>query len=229
MQKTIRYITARLYKPLLVRYLSSTRTYVYKGIRLLIPPAVFHPGFFQSTRLLLRHIGRQPLQGRTLLELGAGSGLISLFAAQKGAKVTAIDINQTAIEYLVSNSARNGLPIEIIRSDLFNHIPVRTFDIIAINPPYYKKQPLSPAEYAWYCGENGEYFRGLFSSLRNYTHSRTTTWMILNDACDLEMIRGLATAYGWALICVWTKRNWLERNFIFSVSPLFGAESTLRN
>jgi release factor glutamine methyltransferase len=227
MQKTIRYITARLYKPLLVRYLSSTRTYVYKGIRLLIPPAVFHPGFFHSTRLLLGHIGRQPLQGRSLLELGAGSGLISLFAAQKGAIVTAIDINQTAIEYLVSNSSRNELPIEIIRSDLFSHIPERTFDIIAINPPYYRKQPMTPAEHAWYCGENGEYFRGLFKGLRNYTHSRTTTWMVLNDACDLDMIRSLAAEYGWGLTCVWTKRNWLERNFIFCVGPLLAQESSL--
>jgi release factor glutamine methyltransferase len=220
MQKTIRYITSRLYKPLLVRYLSSTRTYVYKGIRLLIPPAVFHPGFFYSTRLLLRHIGRQPLQGRSLLELGAGSGLISLFAAQKGATVTATDINQTAIEYLFSNSSRNSLPIEVIRSDLFSHIPVQTFDIIAINPPYYRKQPRTSAEYAWYCGENGEYFRGLFKGLAKYTHGRTTTWMILNDASDLDMVRNLATEYGWGLTCVWTKRNWLERNFIFKVETL---------
>src|SRR5258708_1974221 len=129
MGRSIKYIVDRLYRPLLVRYLSSTRTYSYKGIRLLVPPEVFHPGFFFSTRLLLRHISRQLLQGQSLLELGAGSGLISLFAAQKGAVVTAIDINPTAIEYLESNSSRNRLPIVIIRSDLFSQIPKQPFDI----------------------------------------------------------------------------------------------------
>jgi release factor glutamine methyltransferase len=220
LKKIIIYLTARIYKPLLVKYLSSAKTYTYKGMRLLIPAGVFHPGFFFSTQLLLRYIEKQSLKNKSFLELGAGSGLISFFAARNGAVVTATDINPTAIEYLQKNSAANGISIDIIHSDLFSHIPVQSFEIIAINPPYYRKNPSTDAEYAWYCGENGEYFNGLFSSLAQYTHNKSAIWMILCDGCDIEMIRGLATGYGWNLRCVFERKNLVEKNFIFKIESI---------
>jgi release factor glutamine methyltransferase len=157
------------------------------------------------------------LRDRSFLELGAGSGLISLFAASRGARVTATDINPVAIDGLRVGRALNGLEIEVIQSDLFDGIPVQTFDVIAVNPPYYRKNPVTDAERAWYCGENGEYFNEFFGGLERYTHSRSDVWMILCDGCDLEMIRGLAARYGWFLRCCLTTRNWVEKNFIFRI------------
>ncbi|OQP63308.1 hypothetical protein A3860_25810 [Niastella vici] len=217
MRQTIKNITTRLYKPLLVKYLSATRMYTYKGIRLVIPPAVFHPGFFFSTRLLLRYIASLPLKHQTLLELGAGSGLIALYTARQGARVTATDINTVAIQSLKLNSHSNRIPLGIIESDLFSNIPQQTFDIIAINPPYYKKQPTTPAEYAWYCGEQGEYFQQLFSGLHAYMHPQSIVLMVLCDGCDLAMIRGMATANGFQMNCVMEKGNWVEINYIFKI------------
>ncbi|HEY8897869.1 MAG TPA: methyltransferase [Niastella sp.] len=217
MRQTIKHITTRLYKPLLVKYLSATRMYTYKGIRLVIPPAVFHPGFFFSTRLLLRYIAKLALKGKTFLELGAGSGLIAMYAAREGAQVTASDINQVAIHTLEMNSRSNRISLSVIHSDLFTNIPLQRFDIIAINPPYYKKQPKTQADYAWYCGEQGEYFQQLFSSLQWYMHSQSMVLMVLSDGCDLKMIKGMAAANGLRLNCVFEKKNWLEVDYIFSV------------
>lgn len=217
MRQTIKYLTTRLYKPLLVKYLSATRTYTYKGIRLIIPPAVFHPGFFFSTRLLLRYVASLPLQNKLFLEPGAGSGLISLYAARKGAIVTATDINPAAISFLESNRHINKLQIGIIQSDLFTQIPQQAFDIIAINPPYYKKQPRTAAEYAWYCGERGEYFEHLFKGLHNYIHAQSVVLMVLCDGCDIPMIKNIAAQHGFTLNCVQTKKNWIETNFIFKI------------
>jgi len=217
LKQTIKYLTTRLYKPLLVKYLSATRTYTYKGIRLVIPPAVFHPGFFFSTRLLLRYIASLPLQNKLFLEPGAGSGLISLYAARKGAIVTATDINPVAISFLENNRHINRLHINIIQSDLFKQIPQQAFDIIAINPPYYKKQPRTAAEYAWYCGERGEYFVHLFKDLRNYMHAQSVVLMVLCDGCDIQMIKDMAAQHGFKLNCVQTKKNWVEINFIFKI------------
>src|SRR5689334_1253162 len=207
MKQTFKYLTTRLYKPLLVRYLSATRTYAYKGIRLVIPPAVFHPGFFFSTRLLLRYVSTLPLKNKLFLEPGAGSGLISLYAARQGAVVTATDINAVAVQYLEKNRYINRLNLHIIHSDLFENIPQQQYDIIAINPPYYKKQPRTAAEYAWYCGEKGEYFQHLFSGLHNYMHAQSVALMILCDGCDLEMIKDIALQNGFNLNCVLTKTN----------------------
>ncbi len=220
MKNILKHITGRIYKPLLQHYLSSARTFNYKGIRLLVPPEVFHPGFFYSTKFLLRYISQLPLQGKSFLEIGAGSGLISLFAGREGATVTATDINPVAVDYLVKNKAANQLPLSIILSDLFIHIPPQSFDIIAINPPYYSKMPRSYAEYAWYCGANGEYFSGLFREMGNYTHSGSVICMVLCEGSDERKIQSIARQHGWRLNYVLTKKNLLEKNFIIRVERI---------
>jgi release factor glutamine methyltransferase len=224
LKQTFKYLTTRLYKPLLVKYLSATRTYAYKGIRLVIPPAVFHPGFFFSTRLLLRYVSTLPLKNKLFLEPGAGSGLISLFAARQGAVVTATDINPVAIQYLERNRYINRLDLNIIHSDLFESIPQQAYDVIAINPPYYKKQPRTAAEYAWYCGEQGEYFQHLFGGLHNYIHAQSVVLMILCDGCDLQMVKDIALQHDFLLNCVQTKKNWIETNYIFKIELRKGKE-----
>ena len=80
------------------------------------------------------------LMNKYTLELGAGSGLISMQAARNGAMVTATDINPVAIKYLHHNSVQNKIRLDILQSDLFAAIPERLYDIMAINPPYYKKK-----------------------------------------------------------------------------------------
>jgi release factor glutamine methyltransferase len=217
MRKLLRYIVGRTYKPLLVKYLSGTTTYTYKNIRLQISPGVFHPGFFFSTKLLLKYISTISLAKKTFLELGAGSGLISIYAAQKGAHVTATDINHIAISGLKKNSHQNKTPINIIESDLFAAIPKQSFDVIAINPPYYKKNPVSDKDYAWYCGENGEFFQNVFKKLHDYIHAKTELVMVLCDGCDIEMIKTFASGNGFYMRCVFKSNNMIEKNFIYKI------------
>jgi release factor glutamine methyltransferase len=158
------------------------------------------------------------MKGKRFLELGAGSGLIAFSAAKKGAIVTATDINQTAIEYLQKNKAANQSDIEIIYSDLFEKIPQQQFDIIAINPPYYKKNPSTEREYAWYCGEHGEYFDKLFSTINSYIHRDTEIYMVISDDSDLNMINNIAAKNNFKFIPVRTKRIFWEKNYIFKIS-----------
>lgn len=202
---------------MLVRYLSKIRIYKYEDIELEISPQVFHPGFFFSTKILLNFTKQLQLQGKSFLEPGCGSGLISIYAARKGAKVTATDINPVAIEFLKKNSRTNGVELEIIHSDLFRDIPMQQFDIIAINPPYYKKHPLTPKDYAWYCGEKGEYFENMFNELTNYIHSRSEVYMVLFDGCDIDMITETALRNNFSLNWVFTQQNLLEKNFIYKI------------
>ena len=217
MNATLKHIVATTYKPLLERYLSKKRVYRYAGIRLEIPPEVFHPGFFSSTRLLLDTIRTFPLADKQFLELGAGSGLISIYATMSGAFVTASDINKVAIKWLHVNSVQNRVNPTIIQSDLFETIPLQTFDIIAINPPYYKKQPRTEAEHAWYCGENGEYFLRLFQQLSTYVHPQTEIRMVLCDGCDINLVAKAAADNGFQLRLLLTKKTLIEKNFIYSI------------
>jgi release factor glutamine methyltransferase len=228
LKKILKYLTGKVYKPLLSKYLSKTRIYTYKGIRLIIPPSVFHPRFFFSTKILLKYISQLDLQKKSFLELGAGSGLISIYAAKKNANVTATDINPVAIEYLKRNQVRNNVTLNIISSDLFQSIPPQLFDVIAINPPYYKKNPKSDAEYAWYCGENGEYFQKLFCGLKQYIHSQSLVLMILSEDCDILMITKFALDNHFDLQIVSERKTAWEKNNIYQIIPeLFVIEKSL--
>jgi release factor glutamine methyltransferase len=219
MKRVWRHIVARTYKPVLEKYLSKTRTYRYGSIRLEVAPSVFHPGFFFTSRLLLNYVKGIPLTGKSLLEPGCGSGLLSIYAARNGATVTATDINPVATGMLRRNCERNSVEMKIIRSDLFEKIPAQQFDIITINPPFYKKEPQTEKDHAWYCGANGEFFEKLFRQLRSYMHDSSLVLMVLFDGCDLEMIYKTAATYGFEFQCMVKSKNLLENDFIFKIVP----------
>ncbi len=217
MNKIVKLLSKRTVYPLVKKYLSSTRIYNYKGLKLTIPPQVFHPGFFFSSKLMLQYVLTLKLQGKNLLELGAGSGLTSFMAAKKGAVVTATDINKIAIQQLQANQQANNIFFTTIMSDLFDSIRAQQFDVIAINPPYYKKDPTSEADFAWYCGENGQYFSKLFANLKRYLHAGSEVIMILCDECDMAMIEKIAGQDKFKLHLVKKYIKFSEVNYIFKI------------
>jgi len=217
MKTAIKNIVAFTYKPFLEKYLSKKRKFTLGNIKLEIPPEVFHPGFFTSTQFLLQSVKKLSVRGKTFLELGAGNGLISIYVAKQDAKVTATDINPVAVEYLRINSSQNKTLINVILSDLFENISPQAFDIIAINPPYYKKDPQTLIDHAWYCGENGEFFFDLFNQLPAYIHRKSEVIMVLCEGCDMKMIEGAARQNGFKLNCVETKQGLIEKNFIYKI------------
>jgi len=205
-------------RPIALIYLSSERNYRYDDIHLIIKPGVFHPGFFFSTKLLLKYLKDVPLEDRKFLELGAGSGLISIYAAKKKAVVTATDVSQIAVETTMQNAERNQLSIKVINSDLFERIHQQIFDIIVINPPYFPEHPVDEKDYAWYCGENFEYFEKLFQQLGGYVEQHSDVIMILSEDCRIEQIRQIALKNHWVLDIVYQKRILWEMNFILRIT-----------
>ena len=115
-------------------------------------PEVYEPG--EDSYLMLKQV--EVTGGERLLEMGSGTGVISLHAAKAGAVVTAADINPHAVECTRGNAARNGLEMEVVLSDLFENIE-GTFDTIVFNPPYLAgdSSTTSWAEKAWAGGEEG--------------------------------------------------------------------------
>lgn len=113
---------------------------------------VYNPS--DDSYLLLKCVEVSP--GESFLEMGAGSGLIALHAAKIGARVTAADLNPHAVECARRNAARNGLRVEVVRSDLFERVD-GIFDVIAFNPPYLPGTASSTSwvEKAWAGGEEG--------------------------------------------------------------------------
>jgi release factor glutamine methyltransferase len=204
-------------RPLVKAYLSADREYRYKDIQLTVLKGVFHPGLFFSTKILLDYLQQFELTGKLFLELGAGSGLISIYAAKQEALVTASDISGLSVKNIKLNSDKNNVTLQIIHSDLFEKIPRAKFDFILINPPYYKKQPKTEEEFAWYCGEHSEYFLKLFNELPGYMHFNSRVIMILSEDCDIKEIAGFAQGNNFQMAVKKKYFRLWEINYIYEV------------
>lgn len=199
MRKLFKSLVSLFLIPLTRWYLRKDRRYAYKLVTVQVPHGVFHPGLFYSTKFLLNFLLTQPLKGKSLLELGGGSGLISIHCARRGAEVTVTDLSKKAIMAIEANTASNSVTLKIISSDVFEQVPSQQFDWIVVNPPYYANDPIDEAELAWHCGKNFEYFQKFFQGLEHYIHRKTRTIMVLTLGCELERIFAIARSYGYQM------------------------------
>jgi len=201
-------------------YYSKPRKYTYENSFVMVHPDIFPPQLTFSTKVLLDFIKPIILKDKSVLELGCGSGIVSIYSAKKGALVTATDINKTALEFLEKSAVENDAHLEVLESNLFEKLENKSFDYIIINPPYYPKAPKSIKENAWFCGENFEYFEALFFQLPNYIDSKNYCYMILSQDCELEKIKAIALKNEIAFELVLENKGLTEKNYIFRLQNL---------
>lgn len=137
------------------RALARTDVTTMFGFRITVPPSVFHPKFFRTTKFLGEYLQGVELRGRIFLEMGCGSGILSLLAARRGATVTAVDINPDAVTATRANAAANHLGghVAAMESDLFTGVAMNGgFDCILWNPPFYPAEATDYASHAWNAG-----------------------------------------------------------------------------
>lgn len=81
-------------------------------------------------KILVRVV--EPLPPGRALELGCGRGDDSVWLAQNGWRVTAVDLSSRALEYAAANAARSEMHnrITFSRVDLTTQFPVGEFDLI---------------------------------------------------------------------------------------------------
>lgn len=100
------------------------------GLAVRTAPGVYAPS--EDSLLLLKAVDVRP--GERVIELGTGSGFVALHAAKK-AEVVATDIHPEAVRLARGNAEANGLPLAVVRADLFRGIR-GAFHVIVFNPPY---------------------------------------------------------------------------------------------
>lgn len=202
-------------------YLKTDSRVRFENFKLRVFKEVFHPKLFFSTTYLYSFLKNKDFKNKKFIELGSGSGILSMLAYQGGAQVTAVDIDPRAVENTRLNFSGNfesSQSLTIIQSDLFANVLPQVFDIIVINPPYYFKEVKVAAHHAWYCGENGEYFKNLFAHLKSYTHPLTEVFMVLEENCDIDRIKKMAQVNAIQFTKVDERLIKWEKNFIFKLN-----------
>jgi SAM-dependent methyltransferase len=92
-------------------------------------------GLSVSTRVLASITVRYVVQSG--LDIGTGSGIHALSAAEHARRVVAVDINPRALRFAEFNAVLNGhADIEFREGNAFEPVEGERFDLIVSNPPY---------------------------------------------------------------------------------------------
>jgi ribosomal protein L11 methyltransferase len=98
------------------------------------PKMAFGTGHHATTWLMLDACSRLDFQGKTVLDMGSGTGVLGILARQLGAAaVTLIDVDPWSEENCRENAGLNGIEgLEIILGDA-TAIPAVCYDIVLAN------------------------------------------------------------------------------------------------
>lgn len=98
------------------------------------PKMSFGTGHHPTTTLMIRMMLRESFIGKTVLDLGCGSGVLGILAARLGAvEVTGIDIDVWAVENTRENCERNGITCMRVEQGDARAIGERQFDFVLAN------------------------------------------------------------------------------------------------
>ena len=195
------------------RKLSRTNTTTLFGFELTIPPTVFHPRFFFSSKILGRYIDLLPLSGKHVLEIGAGSGVISLIAARRGATVWSVDINPMAVACTKTNAEKNNLShrVTAFESNLFQSVARDLrFDYIVWNPPFFPEEAHSDGEMAWKAGLGYRVLGECAREAESFLSPGGKLVVILSSQCNLDEILPHFTRCGFQSVSVYRHRSFFE-------------------
>ncbi len=111
--------------------------FYHKGLEMDVPDSVYYP---REDSLLMAGVLEKE-KAENCLEIGCGSGFLSILAAKTSAvtDVTAVDINEKAVEATKKNAKKNNVKLKAFVSDLFSSIN-DSYDLIVFNSPYLPTQ-----------------------------------------------------------------------------------------
>ena len=194
--------------------------YKIRGKIFYTAPEIFNPYFFVvSSTFFAEHlfIPREA----TVLDLGTGSGILAIFAADKACKVIATDISPYAIRIARINSRFNKLSSKILvrRGNLFGPLKEKV-DIILFNPPYFPLKPKSYMEAALYCGSNYLVLRKFLANVKQHLKPHGLIQLSLSSYMDLNLMHKLFQKYRLRPILVARKFLFFEIIYLYILEPV---------
>ncbi len=162
----------------------STVSYTARGksISITLCEGVYEPA--EDSFLLLDSVRC----GRRFLEIGCGTGLLSILCAMMGSESEAVDINPVAVECCLENARNNGVHVRAYLSDIFDGVN-GFFDTIAFNPPYLPVSESIEGAEQWSGGEDGfSATRRFLDGLPGHLEDDGRAFLVLSDLTDINSL-----------------------------------------
>lgn len=199
-----------------------TRTVAIGDLILVVPPSVFHPGIFVTSRIFATFLRSLDLTGKSVVEIGTGSGILALSAAEAGARsVLALDINPAAARAAHENAALNGLSAVVSArvSDLLSATAANEiFDVIISSPPSFSGEPRDMADRAWHAGPSYRDIACLFDQAHAHLADDGAMYLLLSSDTDLALMEQLARRAGFDWQEVARHSIWVESFIVYRLA-----------
>lgn len=98
------------------------------------PRMAFGTGHHETTSLMLERLLSYPLEGRKLLDMGTGTGILAILAAMRGAvHVVGVEIDEPAYLNAVDNAGINGVDLDLRLGGVETVTECAYFDYVLAN------------------------------------------------------------------------------------------------
>jgi release factor glutamine methyltransferase len=132
-----------------------------RGMPFIVTPSVFNPKALRTGEFFASQIDSK-LVGRDwdVMDMGTGSGVCAIFAANHARRVVAVDINASAVHCAGINAHLNLVEhkIDLRHGDLFGPVSGERFDLVLFNPPFLRGAPRDDRDRAWRSTDVAERF-----------------------------------------------------------------------
>lgn len=170
------------------------------GFDLTVNADVYAPDFFTDTAWFASTLPKF-VRSQRLLEIGTGTGAISLACAAHGARVVATDVNPSAVENARLNFASHGLNTEVREGNLFEPISSdEFFDFIFWAHPF-NNWPKPVNDTLLLSGLDTGYagIRGYFEGAHHHLAPEGKLLLGTGDSADIRTILEFASSSKYAV------------------------------
>lgn len=96
---------------------------------------VWGDGTHETTKNMLDLIVKYGVKDKTVIDVGTGTGILSILCAKLGAKsILALDIDMDSVEWARKNFKRNNVDVEVEINDITRYIDEKA-DVVLANLP----------------------------------------------------------------------------------------------
>ena len=166
------------------------------GRPIVVMPEVLNPKLFRTGEFLVEQLEELHIAATTrVLDMGTGSGVAAVAAAERSEHVTAVDINEAAVRCARVNALARGVDgrMETLCGDLFAPVAGREFDLVLFNPPFLRGTPASAFDRALRAGDVLDRFA---AELPGYLAAGGFALVVISSDADIESFLDRTRANG---------------------------------
>lgn len=180
------------------------------GMKIIVNPGVYQTSGDSDLMSETVEIGKN----ETFLEIGCGTGVVSIAVAKRAASGIGVDINVKAVENSLQNTkTQNVSNVEFFKSNVFENVRGK-FDVIICNPPYTKHEVRDDIDRMFWDPED-EMKTKFFKEVGEYLKPNGRIYFGWADFADIDVNLPfkLASANGYELVHTFRKPHRADLTF----------------